>query len=249
MFNVRINEPQLWRLVIIALFAFFVSIFAPEVAFGEIAQLTDPANVIVIFVFVTGFLISQAIIRNRELDSAVSVEVSRLRRSVHLVENMSLPVAHKRELRRTVVTYFREVATLKHFERYDAAHGKLKDFTRPIYAMKPKGARELTVYKELLEVTRDAAYQRQQVAHRLRSFANTYMWIISILLASISVIALLASREPHFTSQLFLAGSIAGVLLVLDLLYEQDVLTRSRGRWYQARYAASAKALREEYGD
>lgn len=244
----NINEAQIYRLVVIVLFALFVSVFTPEVAFGELATLTNPTITIIIYVFIAGFLISEAMGRNRQLDSAVSVEVSRLRRSAHLLMNMGFTKANKDALRGLLIGYFSNVAT-NDFKEYDKGHEQLTHYTRAIYGLKPKTRRDEILYAEMLEVTRDAAYQRQQVAHLMRSYANPYIWLILVIIIVISIVLLLASREPHFTSQLFIGGTIAGLLLILDLLYEEDFLTRSRKRWYQARYARSAKALREEYGN
>jgi len=242
----RITRQQIGRLSAIVIFSLFVSFYFPPVVFGDRATLTDPSIITLVFVFLAGFLISQAITRNREMDKAVSVELSRLRRLVHLTRQLSAPVSWKKKFSRSVVEYLDAVAT-NDLSEYEASHAALRVFTRALYAYQPKIVRDQILFKELLEVSREAAYQRQRVGQLIASFAASYVWYVLILVVAINIIVLLGSREPGFTSQMFIAAGIAGLLLVLDMLYDQDVLTRAKKRWYQARYAGSAKDLRDQY--
>lgn len=241
-----ISKYQLFRIFGILVFSIYISVYFPPVVFGDKATLTSPSIVMIVFVFLAGFLISQAIQRNRQLDYAMSVEISRLRRIVHLTRNLSAAASWKKTVKKNTIDYLNKVAT-KDFKKYQEAHAGFRKVTQMLYQYMPKTARDQIIYKELLEVSREAAYHSQRVGQLVQTFGSSYVWWVLGVVVVINIILLLGSREPGFTSQLFIAGAIAGLLLVLDMLYEQDVLTKSRGRWYQATYAASAKDLRNFY--
>lgn len=242
----RISKYQLFRIIGILVFSIYISVYFPPVVFGDKATLTSPSIVMIVFVFLAGFLISQAIQRNRQLDYAISVEISRLRRIIHLTGNLTAVVTWKKTLKKDTIDYLNKVATSPFIE-YAKAHTSFRKVTQALYQYNPKTVRDQIVYKELLEVSREAAYHSQRVGQLVQTFGSSYVWWVLGVVMVINIILLLGSRETGFTSQLFIAGSIAGVLLVLDMLYEQDILTKSRARWYQATYAASAKDLRNMY--
>lgn len=244
--NRRISKNQIFRIVGILVFSIYISIYFPPVVFGDKATLTDPSIVMVVFVFLAGFLISQAIQRNRQLDYAISVEISRWRRIVHLTRNLSAATSWKKMIKKNAIDYLNQAAT-KDFKDYQEAHLSFRKVTQMLYKYSPRTARDQIIYKELLEVSREAAYHSQRVGQLVQTFGSSYVWWVLGVVLVINIILLLGSREPGFTSQLFIAGAIAGLLLVLDMLYEQDILTKDRARWYQATYAASAKDLRNFY--
>ncbi|MBU0646263.1 hypothetical protein KJ611_02150 [Patescibacteria group bacterium] len=244
--NRRISKNQIFRIVGILVFSIYISIYFPPVVFGDKATLTNPSIVMIVFVFLAGFLISQAIQRNRQLDYAISVEISRLRRIVHLTRNITAPAAWKNSIKKDTVDYLNKVA-ISGFRNYHEAHATFRRVTKMLYQYTPKTGRDQIIFKELLEVSRDAAYHSQRVGQLVQTYGSSYVWWVLGVVLVINIILLLGSREPGFTSQLFIAGAIAGLLLVLDMLYEQDMLTKGRSRWYQAMYAASAKDLRQMY--
>lgn len=241
--NPRFSIRQFIRLLLIVGGSILITVYFPTVVFDQAATLTDPTFGLIVFVFIAGFLISQAMGRARDLDRSVSYELSRLRRVVHLTEEIDATAAWKKDIRNTVVAYLRSVAGEK-FIYYDDAHETFREITHKLYAYKPKTRRSEILFAEILAVTRDLSLHRQRVAQQIQASVSPHTWTVLVILILINIVLLLGSREPGFTSPLFITGAISGLLLVLDVLYEVDTLTKSDQQQYQMRYAANARDMR-----
>lgn len=238
----RFTSREFFRLIAILIFSVLLTIFFPTVVFDQAATLTDPTFGLLIFVFVAGFLISQAITRQNKMRLAISVEQSRLRRLSHLARSVSNNAAFKKAVSLAIIDYMREVAK-RDFRYYDEAHEKFRIATGLIYDFKPRTKRDEILFDEFLEVTRELAFYRQEVAGYLKSVIAPHTWAVLLILLLLNIATLLGSREPGFTSPLFIAAAVSGLLLIIDVLYDLSIMTPTDRKNFQREYLANAADL------
>jgi len=240
----RFSLRQVIRLFGILALGTLITLYAPTFEFVSTASLSVSTIVVILFIFLAGFLINQAIQRNRSLSLSISVELSRIRRIVHLTEAIEGREKWKEEMRKVVVSYLEIVGT-KDFRDYGEAHHDFRKITHEIYLFKPKTKKDELIFSELLEVTRDLAYQRQQVEASIRSPISVYTKSSVAFVAFIAVILLLGAREERETV-FFIAGTTTSILLVLDIFFSLDILTREDRRGLSRMYADSAFDMKSE---
>lgn len=240
----RFTLKQIVRLFVIFVLGVFITLYAPTFEFVSSASLSNSTIVVILFVFLAGFLINQAIQRNTALSEAISIELSRLRRIVHLTENLEGRAAWKKEIRTAIVAYLETVAA-KDFRDYEEAHTAFRGITHEIYAFKPKGKREELLFNELLEISRELAYQRQRVSSLIHSPISVYTKVAATFVAVIGIISLLGARTER-ESIFFIAGPVASILLILDIFFNLDILTASDRKRLEHRYKYNALDMKNE---
>lgn len=240
----RFTFKQIFRLILILILGILITLYAPTFEFVSSASLSNSTIVVILFVFLSGFLINQAIERNRKLREAISIELSRLRRIVHLTENLSGRNKWKADLRAAIVSYCEAVA-IKDFRDYRETHQDFRDITHEIYSFSPKSRREELVFNELLEISRELALKRQQISQLLRSSISVYTKVATGFVAVIGIVSLLGARTER-ESIFFIAGPVASILLIFDIFIKLDVLTEVDRKRIAKRYQLNAMDLEQE---
>lgn len=231
------------RFIVILAIGAILSNYLPTIEFVSSATLSSSTIVVILFVFLVGFLINQAIRQNWELNMSVSRELSRLRRVVHLSESTDNQEKWKKDVRKASVAYLEAVGK-KDFRDYDEGHEAFRELTHELYNYHPKDKRNDSLFSEILNSTRDLAFQRQQVSRYRYSSISPYTKFAATFVAIIAIVLLLGARGAE-TSIFFIAGPVSGILLILDIFFQLDVLTEDERHRFEAMYIASAKDMKK----
>lgn len=246
-YNVNMNK-EVWhekrwlRIAVILIIAVDVYLFAPSwVDFGTALS---PNMLVVLVVFITSFLIAQALQRWQGILAAVRTELSRIRRILHLSHTMSGQVAWKRNVHKAAVAYLTKVLKLP-IAQYEQAHKSFRVFSHLIYHFKPKTARDKIVFDEMLDVARDIAFQRTLIENFLRSRPLQSAWITLVLMSAATIFLFAVSHGGGVLDRLYAAGVVMGVLLLLDLLYETNRITVKNGNKIHGYYRESLADIKK----
>lgn len=240
----KFSIRQVLRLLSILGIGVLVTFYFPTFEFVSSVSLSSSTMVVILFIFLAGFLINQAIQRNHALSLAISIELSSLRRIVHLTENLDGREKWKKDVRSAVVSYLESIG-VKDFRDYNETHQVFRGITHEIYAFKPKSIKEELIFTELLEVTRELAYQRQQVATFIHSAISVYTKVSATFVAFIAIVLLLGARSER-ESIFFIAGPVSSILLVLDIFFNLDILTIDDRKLLRKHYKDNAIDLKQE---
>ncbi|MEK7451872.1 MAG: hypothetical protein AAB664_00885, partial [Patescibacteria group bacterium] len=93
------------RLLIIFLIGYGLLNLVPIFSFEKIPTIANPLYGLILFIFLSGFLINEAMRRNKTLYVSVALELSRTRRMAHIVENMNAHASWKKTVREAVILY------------------------------------------------------------------------------------------------------------------------------------------------
>jgi hypothetical protein len=242
--NDRFYFRQIIRLFSILLLGVLITLYFPTFEFVSSASLSSSTIVVILFVFLTGFLINRAIERIRSLNSSVSIELTRLRRIAHLVDNLPGRKKWKQSLHKAVVNYLETVAA-KDFQDYKEAHHKFREITHEVYSFTPKTKKEELVLNELFEITRELAFERQQISNLIHSNISVYTKSAATFVAFIGIVQLLGARaEPE--TIFFIAGSVSSLLLILDIFFNLDILGKADRNQLSDKYKKNALDLSHE---
>jgi hypothetical protein len=228
----------------IVIISFVLVCFSPYVVDTRPTLLSTPVLSVLLFVFLAGFLIQRTIDRKNKLRLAASVELSRLRRICHLAEYVEKNLAWQKAVFKETIEYLKHISK-NDFREYKKSHKEFRDLTHVIYSFKPQSLNERAIFEELLKITRDAAYQRQQIAQYVFSNISPYVWLVTFILLVGNIWALLVSREMSFSSHLFAFTAILGLILVFDILFQLDFLSKTERRSFQADYKQNADDLKK----
>lgn len=233
------------RLLLISLLAFAVLKFVPVFYFDKIPAMANPLSGLILFVFLSGFLINQAMGRNKDLRVSISLELSRTRRIIHLIENMSVAPNWKKEVKKSVTAYLQSIAS-HDFYSYKKTDDDFRLMTHKIYSCAPKTSKDELLFSELLFITREISFERQEISHSLISPITSYIWIVFFLVGIIEIILLLLVRDASILSMWYVFFVTVLVLLILDLLVELSIIKKSEKKKFQRMYAENCERIKKE---
>ena len=239
------HEKHSVRIVLSLLCGALIFCYAPSlVDVNAVPSVLKPSILVVLFVFLTSFLVSQALDRWRAVVSAVRMELSRLRRIVHLSGRVGGQAKWKKDVRASAMAYLKSVA--RHpIRQYERSHKTFRVFTSHVYGFKPKTARDQILFDELLDVARDVAFQRTAIENYLRTGLPNYAWTILSIVAVVTVALLAVSHQGDVLSRLYASGACTGILLLLDLLFETDRLTHRDRHQLKEQYRTNLQDLKQ----
>ena len=207
--------------------------------------ISNPLIGMIVFIFLASFLINRTMARNNSLELSISLELSRMRRIAHLVENMSATRSWKKEIIEAILVYLIEVSK-EDFLSYKKSHKYFRVVTHEIYEFSPKTDRDKLLFSELLTVTRELAFHRQELINRLASPISPYTWAAFLLVVFINLALLMLVRGPDVISTLYISGASIAIFLVVDILIALNNFTKPEQNFYQKQYEDNAKRIRAE---
>ncbi len=233
------------RLFVIFFLAFGIVRFVPVFFFEKIPNVANPLYGLIVFVFLSGFLINQAMDRNSALHVNVALELSRTRRIIHLIENMNANGVWKKEIKKLIVTYLQRIS-MHDFSQYHESNAQFRLLSHKIYSYVPKTKKDEALFGELLIITREIAFQRQELISNLSSPVSSYTWVVFSLVGVIDIVLLLLIRDLSLlgTSFTFFVSTI--ILLIADLLIELSILTKAKRVYFQNLYGENSQRINKE---
>ena len=214
----------------------------PVFSLGKIPSVANPLHGLILFVFLSGFLINQTMSRNKTLHVSITLELSRTRRIMHLIENIEANARWKKEVKKSLVAYLQSIGA-HDFATYHTSDASFRDLTHEIYAFVPKTKKDEMLYEELLFITREIAFQRQELTHGLSSPISPYTWIIFFLVGVIDIVLILLIRDESLLAMWYVFFITVIIFLIADLLIELNVLTKSKRRAYQKMYVENSERV------
>jgi hypothetical protein len=158
---------------------------------------------------------------------------------------MSIPVSIKSSIRNQVILYLHTVSE-NDFVKYELSHPEFHDLTHAVYLLNLKTDHDKIVFQEMLSVTREAAFHRQQISSHLTSSISPYTWVSMVVIVILSLISFIISKEPGIVSNVLVCASVMSVLLVFDILVELDMLTKPEREKYRKLYAENSIRIKNE---
>lgn len=237
--------PYVLRLLVIGVLGFALVTWVPIFSFGKIPSTANPLYGVVLFTFLSGFLITQTLGRNTTLQNSIELELSRTRRIMHLVQNMSVQASWKKEVKKRILVYLQSVGS-QDFALYKKSDELFREMTHVIYACAPKTRTDEILFSELLCATREIALQRQELARDLHSPITPYVWIVFLLVGFINILLLLLIRDTSVLSMSYVFLISVMIFLITDLLVELNILTKSERKEFQNLYAENCKRIKKE---
>ena len=235
----------LLRLLAIGFVGFLLLTFVPILVFVKIPSVANPLYGLILFIFLSGFLINQTMGRNKTLQVSIDLELSRTRRIMYVIENMHVTESWKKDVKKRLIAYMQSVAS-HDFSAYKKSDEAFREMTHHIYACAPKTRKDEVLFSELLLITREIALQRQELIHDLHSPITPYVWIVDFLLGMICLVLLFLVRDASFLSTWYVFFITSMILLILDLLVELSVLTKSKRNAFQNLYAENSRRIKKE---
>lgn len=233
------------RLSGITLIGIFITKMVPLFSAQKIPAMANPLYGLILFVFLSGFLVNQVMSRNKALRVSISLELSRTRRIMHLIENMGVGAAWKRDVKKCVIAYLKSIAS-HNFSLYQKSDEAFRLMTHKIYACAPKTRRDELLFSELLLITRELAFERQEISHSLTSPITSYVWIVFFLVGMIDIILLLLVRDASLLATWYVFFGTILILLILDLLVELSILKKTEKKEIQLMYAENCERIKQE---
>lgn len=233
-----IKPIQTLRLVGIIVIAFCLAYFTPQ--FFSQGAIYPANNVIFIFAFLLGFLLNRALERKHMIESSSGIEVTRLRRMVHLAEAVDDKVWGA-GLKAAIVAYHRQVSDDMHDHAKNDA--LFREITHPIYGYHPVSPHDQALYAELMQTTREIALERQHLEHALKGGTSAQSWLVVLLLTGLAVLLLLSNIGLPNYSKFGVGAIISGILLMLDLLYHTDRMSAREISRLQRAYGKNLAAF------
>ena len=170
----EVTRQQIFRLFVTLLLGVLVFLFPFPYDLGVYGITANPTALTLLIIFLSSFLLSGSLQRKRELNRSVLLELSRLRRLVHVIEGLSASKAWKNDFRKKTNVYMRSLSGKSLF-LYRRSHDEFRDLTHTVYSFKPKTKHDFVLLDELLEVTRDLGVHRQTIESLLATSISPFI--------------------------------------------------------------------------
>lgn len=224
--------PTIFRFLVILVVAFLLPIVFPAIP-AAAGSGNNLVHMMLVFSLLIGFLINRALERKQTISTSVAVELSRLRRIQHMSEGMK-DASWKKQLQAAMKAYYKKVS--ENFLARDEALGHFRALTHPIYQYKPKDRHEELALEDMLQSTREIALERQRGQQALQAGLSWYSWLVMLTYAALIIFLLLGNRADPGFSVLSVGATTAGILIVLDLLYRLNQLSKEEREKIQTMY-------------
>lgn len=237
----QVTNILLARFLLIIVSSFMASFYLP--VFSDDPGGVYALPVMLVFSFLIVFLINRVFSRRDLLREAVGIELSRLRRVMHIAEQVQ-NATWRRQIGVAVIEYQRRVA--KNFYTYADAHVSFRSITHRIYTYRGVDSREVQLFGELLVTTRDLAYQRQVIVQAIRGHLSSYGWLFMTIISFFQVLLLLLGRFDTFSSRFAAAAGITSALLAIEFLYQFDQMQPQEVNRFQLLYRENILKSKEK---
>lgn len=230
------RTPTVLRFIVILAVSFALPFLFPLVP----AAAGSGSNVIpmmLLFSFLIGFLINRAVERKQLVASSIAVELSRLRRVRHIAAETS-DQAWKDLLSAKVSAYERTMGV--EFFQSEKTVPSYRQMSELVYGFRPRDGREEILLQALLQSTGDIALERQRRAAAVGSKMSWYSWLVMSAYAFLIILILISNRQEHGFTAMSVGATIAGVLIVMDLLYRLNQYSKRELAEFRAKYEGNA---------
>ncbi len=248
--NVPVTKFTLVRLIALVLGSFVLAYAVPAMAVPVGPEAGIGTAIVV--ALIVAFLIQQADVRRRELQTAVYMELNKLRRIYHLSRNLSSISPRFRswftDLHGFLMAYLSAFGD-KDLSRYKETNLAFRQLSYHIYTIPElETAKERALFGDLLKTTSVVAESRQKIKELLVSRLSPYSWVVVLLLAAGFAVTTLAAMTEASSSRLVAGIAVGSVLLAIDLLWEVDTMSSEMKPWAQryVRNIAKLEYRREE---
>ncbi|MBN1585613.1 hypothetical protein JW899_04580 [Candidatus Uhrbacteria bacterium] len=232
------------RAVLAALVGLAIALAVP--ASGQAGKHGIDVVTAVIFAAVAAVYVRQALLRRRQLVTAVYLELNKLRRLYHISKNLAGDSNRYR-------SWFTEVHGNLHMYLAAFEGGSLTDYSRNnpgfrnlsyhVYsAPELETEKEKVLYADLLKTTGTVAESRQRVKDLLMSGLTSGDWSLMLLTAAAAVVSVLATADTGIAGRLSAGLAIGAVLAGLDYVRNIDALNGDRVS-LAARYVRNVSKL------
>lgn len=229
------------RFAIIFVVTVLLASIIPGFPREEVLTYLTPIPVATIFAIVIAFYINDAITRAKAIETNVDVELSRVRRVFHLSKGFMSKelVSWASDLREKDINYIKSFGGID-FGEYNKSNEPFRELSYHIYQLEPKllkTPKEIALYEELLETTREWALVRQNLQGLQNQKISFYSWVILLSISAILIFSLMLLRSQNLFSTKLVSGlSIIAVLFTLDLLHDIDYLSKNKKRTIARKY-------------
>jgi len=234
----------------IIIFTFLLTAFLPSFSEGSAISQLSPLPIATIFAIVVAFYINDALSRIKGIDHSIAAELSRTRRVFHIskgfVGNKTVELWAK-ELREKDLAYMQSFS-VHDLSEYDDTNKEFRELTYHIYQIDPKilkTPKEIELYRDLLETTREWALLRQNIQELKRQSISVYSWVILLSISAILIFSVLLLRsEEVFATKLVSGLTVIGVIFLLDLLGEINFISKYEKASIARRYLFNLDKLK-----
>jgi hypothetical protein len=210
----------------------------------EIAP-AEAAPVAVLFVFVLGFLINNALFKGQQFKRHLNLELSRMRRLFHLTKNIGttkLDKDYHNTIKKSVYAYF-DFLNNYGLSAYSGGNKLFRKVSYGVYGYKPKNAKQEIMYKELLETSREVAATRQEINAILHSGITSYGWTVLGVMEVFVVVATLLAQGTDVKDFIVTSAMLSTIFIVTLLVWEVDHYSPPQLRDLGKRYGKSKRSL------
>lgn len=221
-----IHAKTLWRLAAVAVAGLLFALLVPLPGVG-----VSQGSQLAVAVFAGGLglvFFYQSTKRRVRLHETVVVELNRLRRVYHLSKNISQAGERYRpwftEVHGRLYGYLSSFSG-RRFSEYEKSNDGFRKLSYHVYAIPEiSGAKEQALYADLLRTTAEVAQARQRIVELRDNRLSAYGWVVFLLSVAGFVYAVVMGADDTVPSRLVAGVAVAIALLVVDLLWETDVL-------------------------
>lgn len=239
------------RIMALLVFSLFFVILIPFLGVEAQDFLKDNLGYLgFLYAILMGFLMSIAIIRRRELDEYIDVELNKIRRiyhiALHLTKQQPRFAPWLKELKEDLDAYlsmFREVS----FYVYERGNDLFRNVTYKIYELPSLNIPyNVDLYRDLLRTAGKTTEARQRIRSKKNQYIGYFQWTV-ILIVTFTFAWILTSATPEDSNARIITGIIIfNIFLVLDLLYEYDRFNDKKLKFLANMYANNLTNV-EEY--
>ncbi len=201
----------------------------------------EAESIATFFVFILAFLMDNSMQKSSKLLQAINLELSRLRRIHHVVEDFGSSKADKK-LRAEVEAGLREyraVLVKNSFAKYELAHKPFRRLTHAVYGYKPTNEHGRILLGELFDTTRELAAVRQSIISHLDHRISTYGWTVLLFIELFVTAAVLVTQGSGLTAAMGSFFILSVIFMLPILVFEIDTYSKTQlrrfGRMYKGR--------------
>ncbi len=233
----QLDVQDFFRFIFTLVFSFTITAISPIIGLNS-PNIFLP--VALVFSFLISFFINRALDRKKIISSAVSVEISRLRR-IHHLSDLIGDTIWRESIQFAIRHYQKELGA--DFLNYHLKTKYFREFSRLIYSYDPRNAREQILFNELLVTMREIALERQLIGVYITQRLPQYSWLVICSVAFFLIALLIMVKDTTLVTQIGISFGVASILFILDLLKHTDRISKTERRTFQNWYKENISHL------
>ena len=221
------SKKTIFRLGLVVIVPIAVLLLVP--VYGQSGQPRFDLPVAFLVSLTLILLIHQAVEKRRRLLQTINLELNKLSRVYHLSRNLSETDTQRyrgwfTELHGNLYRYLSAFSE-RDFGYYEETNSEFRELSYHVYKVPElRSSKEEALYDDLLRTVAKVAESRQQIKESKDARMSIYVWMVVLLLVVGLGISAWLSTIDVWTSRLAAGVTLAGFLVMIDLLYEVDTL-------------------------